>query len=319
MNLPSELSEFSALPLAWEPKPSASPEREHTLPQTLQKAASFPFFLVQGTMVNISPNPRLRGHVTRIAFHWETALSVTAVPILAASWQSVPLQSSDVSRSRRVLGGKSLSLLISFLLTRLAVFRFAVCVCVVFTNQRGGKGKTTALWFLSAADWRWIPSVVLEVAGFLLDFIFLKLRKQLIEVYGFQELQLWPCISYVELSGGVQAEVSLPVYLSPLFQNGKLQWQTGWLLFYYVYVYLYNVLFQKKKEFKAGKNMDFSSTCRNNFIGFFWYHIYLLMIDMLMIWWIRWVGFIYIIISISSRCVFKETVGVLLKMSPFLA
>lgn len=65
--------------------------------------------------------------------------------------------------------------------------------------------------------------MVLEVAGFLLDFIFLKLRKPLNEVYGFQELQLWPCISYVELSGGVQAEVSLPVYLSPLFQNGKLQ------------------------------------------------------------------------------------------------
>lgn len=38
-----------------------------------------------------------------------------------------------------------------------------------------------------------------------------------------------------------------------------------------------------------------------------------------MIWLIRWVGFIYIIISISSRCVFKETVGVLLKLSPFLA
>lgn len=185
------------------------------------------------------------------------------------------------------------------------MFRFAVCV--VFTNQRGGKGKTTALWFLSAVDWRWILSVVLEVAGFLLDFIFLKLRKQLNEVYGFQELQLWPCISYVELSGGVQAEVSLPVYLSPLFQNGKLQWQTGLLLFYCVYVYLYNVLFQKKKEFKAGKNMDFSSTCRSSFIGFFWYHIYLLMIDMLMIWLIHWVGFIYIIISISSRYVFKDS------------
>lgn len=41
------------------------------------------------------------------------------------------------------------------------------------------------------------------------------------------------------------------------------------------------------------------------------------MIDMLIIWLIHWVPFTYIIIYISSRCVFKETLDALLKMLHF--
>lgn len=45
----------------------------------------------------------------------------------------------------------------------------------------------------------------------------------------------------------------------------------------------------------------------------------LVMIDMLMMWLIHWVWFIYIIIYISWRCVFKETLDVPLKMLHFSA
>lgn len=111
-------------------------QKENTpCPKPCPKATSFPLFLEQGMMVNISPNPRLRECVTHIASHWENALSITAVPIFAASWQSVPLQSSYVSLSRRVLSRKSLSLLISFLLARLLCVQ--ICrVCSLYKPTR---------------------------------------------------------------------------------------------------------------------------------------------------------------------------------------
>lgn len=94
--------------------------------------------------------------------------------------------------------------------------------------------------------------MVLEVAGFLLDFIFLKLRKQLNKVYRFQKLQLWPCISYVELWVVIKQKY-LFLWSSLLyFKMGNYNDRQGWccfIMFMFIYIMFCS---RKRKKLRQG-------------------------------------------------------------------
>lgn len=138
-NLCVELSEFSQLPFSLESEPSPSPERGHTQPQALLKdsclkAATFPLFLVQGMVVNFSPNPRCRVCMTcQVASHCGNALLITCCLRPRCHMTNCPFTGACRRATVSLPCGESLLLLISFLLAH-PLHVQVCCLCTAFIN-----------------------------------------------------------------------------------------------------------------------------------------------------------------------------------------
>lgn len=83
-----------------------------------------------------------------------------------------------------------LLLSISFWLVNPCARSGLLFVHTLFQTDKKAKEKQCILWFLSPTDGKWILSVFSEVPCFLLDFIFVRLRKQLNKEWGLQGLQI---------------------------------------------------------------------------------------------------------------------------------